>query len=163
MNKKIIYKAVIIAIVITIFSLLVTTWLDYKKDKEYEAKQSEMIQSANKEKYDTSLIKLEIDDSTISNKGLTLVITDNNKPAGSWGPGYEIMKLENEDHWITLKPNEDVAFNEIAYVLDENNQWHYKVDWTNFYGELETGTYKIKKSVYNNGYVDLYSNQFVIE
>ena len=48
MNKKIIKKAVIVAIIITIFSLLITLWLDYKKDKDYEAAKDSMLQTSGK-------------------------------------------------------------------------------------------------------------------
>ena len=37
MNKGIIKKALIVALIITVFSVLITGWLDYKKYKDYES------------------------------------------------------------------------------------------------------------------------------
>ena len=54
MNKNIIKKAIIAAILITVFSLLITKWLDYKKQKDYELKRQDMIQTLNKPSKDCS-------------------------------------------------------------------------------------------------------------
>jgi hypothetical protein len=163
MNKDIIKKAIILAIIITVFSLLITKWLDYKKQKDYEMISQDMIQTTNETSKDLSLVKLKIKEDSITKTGLTLVITDYNEPSFGWGPGYEVLKLINNEEWIPVTPNVPMVFNEIAYMLDENHQWEYVIDWTNFYGELETGKYKIKKTIYNNGYIDLYSNEFEIK
>lgn len=163
MNKKIIKKAVIVAIIITIFSLLITLWLDYKKDKDYEAAKDSMLQTSGKSIRDVSLVKFEINKETVSKTGLTVVITDYNEEPFGWGPGYEVLKLVNNEQWIPVESKVPMIFNEIAYVLDENKQWEYKIDWTNFYGELEPGTYKLKKTVYDSGNTDIYSNIFEIK
>ena len=91
---------------------------------------------------------MEINKETVSKTGLTVVITDYNEEPFGWGPGYEVLKLVNNEQWIPVESKVPMIFNEIAYVLDENKQWEYKIDWTNFYGELEPGTYKLKKTVY---------------
>lgn len=163
MNKKIIKKAIIVAILITAFSLLTTKWLDYKKAKDYEAMRQDMIQTTNKPSRDVGLVTLKIKQDTVTKSGLTLVITDHNDPDYGWGPGYEVLKLVNDEQWIPLTSKIPMVFNEIAYVLDENNQWEYKIDWTNYYGELETGKYKIKKTIYDCGNIDLYSEEFEIK
>ena len=56
MNKNIIKKAIIVAILITVFSLLTTKWLDYKKAKDYEAMRQDMIQTTNKPTRDVGLV-----------------------------------------------------------------------------------------------------------
>lgn len=163
MNKEIIKKAVIIAVIITLFSIIITGWIDYQKHKDYEAMKGDMIQSANKPSKDTSLVRLDIVEESITNAGVTMIITDHNEPDFGWGPGYELLKLVKEEQWIPVEPKVPLVFNEIAYVLDDNNQWTYNIDWTNFYGEVAPGTYKLKKSVYNNGYTDIYTEAFEIK
>lgn len=163
MNKNIIKKAIIAAILITVFSLLITKWLDYKKQKDYELKRQDMIQTLNKPSKDTGLVTLKIKKDTITKTGLTLVITDYNEPDYGWGPGYEVLQLVNNEQWIPVTSKIPMVFNEIAYVLDENSQWEYEIDWTNFYGELEPGKYKIKKTIYDCGNIDLYSEEFEIK
>ncbi len=108
------------------------------------------------------LVTLEVDKDTLSKVGVTLVITDNNEISYGWGEGYIIQKKTNNE-WIDLNSNEPMMFNALAYNLDENNQWKYKIDWSKYYGKLENGIYRIKKSVYDNGYIDLYSNEFEIK
>ena len=62
------------------------------------------------------------------------------------------------------KTTASLAFDySLTYELDDNNQWTYNIDWTNFYGEVAPGTYKLKKSVYDNGYTDIYTEAFEIK
>ena len=79
MNKEIIKKAVIVAVIITVFSIIITGWIDYKKHKDYEAMKGDMIQSANKPSKDTSLVRLDIVEESITNSGVTMIITDHNE------------------------------------------------------------------------------------
>lgn len=109
------------------------------------------------------LVTLEVDKDTLSKVGVTLIITDNNETSYGWGKDYEVQKKEN-NNWIDLEPSEPMMVQDIAYVLDENNQCKQKIDWSRYYGKLENGTYRIKKKVYdNNKYIDLYSNEFDIK
>ena len=123
MNKEIIKKAVIVAVIITLFSIIITGWIDYQKHKDYEAMKGDMIQSANKQTQDTTLVKLDIVKESITNTGVTMIITDHNKNPYGWGPGYELLKLVNDEQWIPVDALVPLSFHEIAYVLDENNQW----------------------------------------
>ena len=56
-------------------------------------------------------------------------------------------------------------FYNALYGFDKNNQLQLQIDFENYYGALESGTYRIVKPVYNVGYflVDLYSNEFTIK
>ena len=106
-------------------------------------------------------VKIEILTDSITNTSVEILITDNNEPDYGWGKSYRIQKNENGS-WNDLKTIRELAFEEIAYILDENNQLKQKINWVNLYGELEKGTYRIVKPVYDNGYIDLYSNEFQI-
>ena len=108
------------------------------------------------------LVTLEVDTDTLSKIGVTLIITDNNETSYGWGKDYEVQKKEN-NNWINLEPSKPMIVQDIGYMLDENNQCKQNIDWSHYYGKLENGTYRIKKKVYDNKYIDLYSNEFEIK
>lgn len=112
--------------------------------------------------YDINKVKIEVLKNTVTNTYAEILITDNNENNGGWGKSYRIQKKEN-NKWIDLKPIQNLGFKEIAFLLDENNQLKQKIDWKEFYGELDKGTYRIVKPIYNNGYIDLYSDEFEIK
>ena len=93
--------------------------------------------------YDINKVKIEVLKNTVTNTYAEILITDNK--------------------WIDLKPIQNLGFEEIVFLLDENNQLKQKINWKEFYGELEKGTYRIVKPIYLNEYVDLYSDEFEIK
>ena len=52
---------------------------------------------------------------------------------------------------------------DIAYGVNEDNQLTLKLDIEKYYGKLSNGIYRIVKPVYDNGYIDIYSNEFEIK
>lgn len=82
----------------------------------------------------------------------TIIITDTNNKPFAWGPGFKIQ-VKQDEIWKDLEPLQEMNFEEIAYELNENNQYEEKIDWTNYYGALGVGNYRIVKSVNYNGEV----------
>ena len=108
-------------------------------------------------------VSIEVIENTISNKSLEILITDNNKDYYGWGVEFKIQE-KIDGKWTDLKYiNEDVAWIAIAYVPNENNELTQKLNIESYYGILKPGTYRIVKPVYDNGYIDLYSNEFEIK
>lgn len=62
-----------------------------------------------------------------------------------------------------MAPIAPIAFEEIAYVLDENGQFKQDIDWSRFYGDLGKGKFRIVKDTYDKGYIYFYSNEFEIK
>lgn len=155
MNKKIIVMLIIIIIIVTIGIIGTFLFLNSNKNaNELIANENTLTRSPNN-------VKIKVIDNSISSTGVTILITDNNRYHYAWGEQFSIQEKVN-GQWQDLKYITDtVAFNEIAYVL-KNNQLTLKIDWTNYYGELSNGTYRIVKKVYNGKYIDLYSNEFEI-
>ena len=58
---------------------------------------------------------------------------------------------------------EEVVWIAIAYVPNENNQLTQILDLEHYYGKLNNGIYRIVKPVYDNGYIDIYSDEFEIK
>ena len=106
-------------------------------------------------------VTVEVVPDTVSSKGATIIITDNNEDSYAWGKSYKLQKKEN-GQWKDLNAITEMSFEEIAYILDDNNQYTQKIDWTVFYGKLEKGTYRIAKDSYDKGYIYFYSNEFNI-
>lgn len=106
-------------------------------------------------------VKLEIKEGTLTNTGATVIITDKNKNPYGWGVPY-FIEIEEDGIWAEIENLLDFEWIEIAYELDENGQYEQKINWENYYGELQPGTYRLGKNVYDNGYINFYV-EFTIE
>lgn len=66
-----------------------------------------------------------------------------------YGDDFLLEKLDEETgtwvpvHWLESEP----AYHDIAYRVEKGKNSTWSVDWTDFYGELEPGTYRIVKEV----------------
>lgn len=84
----------------------------------------------------------------------TIIIKDTNIKPYIYGKWYKIEKEEN-GKWYQVKTiAKNYYFNEIGYEVDENNEVKFIIDWTDYYGELEDGSYRIIKEV-NNQYISI--------
>lgn len=112
-------------------------------------------------------VNVEVNEDSVSKTGGILVITDNNKNPYTWDDVY-IIEKKIDSNWEKIETKKDII-NEENYIgkdynVDENNQIILEIDWTPYYGELSSGTYRIVKTArYNNEEVEFRSNQFIIE
>ncbi len=107
-------------------------------------------------------VTIEVLKDTITNKTAEILITDNNEEQYGWGVEFRVQQKVNGE-WKELDYiSDDLSWIEIAYALGEDNQVKMKVNFEKYYGTLENGTYRIVKPVYDNRYIDLYSNEFEI-
>lgn len=107
-------------------------------------------------------VTIKVIEDTISRDSASILITDNNEDKYGWGVEFHIEKKVN-NNWEQMNfIRGDLAWNAIAYNLDENNQLIQKVRYGDYYGSLEDGIYRIEKRVYDNGYVSIYSDEFEI-
>ena len=116
----------------------------------------EIIFNRDKEK-----VTIEVLADTVTQNGLTIVITDKNEDPYGWGKSYKIQRKLG-DEWKELIPITEMYFEEIAYVLDENGQYKQNINWSKYYGKLEKGIYRVVKDTYDKGYAHFYSNEFEI-
>ena len=108
-------------------------------------------------------VTIEVIKDTITNKSVEILITDNNKDYYGWGVDFKVQKKVNGE-WKDLKyASDDLVWNSIAYIPNEDNQLKQKLDIEEYYGKLSKGTYRVVKTVYDNGYIDIYSNEFEIK
>jgi len=142
-----------------------STTLPYIPDGMDVADENEGKIPANEKEYnrDSKNVTIEVLEDTITNKSLDILITDNNEDYFGWGVDFKIQKKVNSE-WKDLKfKSKDVAWIAIAYVPNEDNQIKQKINIEQYYGKLKKGTYRVVKSVYDKGYVDIYSNEFEIK
>ena len=111
----------------------------------------------------TNNVTIEVDNTTISPESVTIIITDNNTEHFAWGIEFRVQKKVNEQ-WEDLEyVSDDLPWIDIAYGVNEDNQLTLKLDIEKYYGKLSNGIYRIVKPVYDNGYIDIYSNEFEIK
>lgn len=112
---------------------------------------------------DPKNVTIEVIEETISNTSVEILITDNNEDHYGWGVQFRVQEKVNEE-WKDLKYiSDDVSWIAIGYLISEGNQLTLKVNIEEYYGKLDKGIYRIVKPVYDNGYVDIYSNEFEIK
>lgn len=111
----------------------------------------------------TNNVTIEVDNTTISPESVTIIITDNNTEHFAWSIEFRVQKKVNEQ-WEDLEyVSDDLSWIDIAYGVNEDNQLTLKLDIEKYYGKLSNGIYRIVKPVYDNGYIDIYSNEFEIK
>lgn len=88
----------------------------------------------------------------ISTTGATIIIKDANPEPYTYGEWYKIEK-EEDGKWYDVETiGEDYSFNDIAYIVDDNNEVKFTINWESLYGQLDTGSYRIIKQI-NNKYI----------
>ena len=106
---------------------------------------------------------IEFESTTINPESVTITITDNNENQYGWGIEFRVQEKVNGE-WKNLNyVSDDLPWIDIAYELGEDKQFTQKLDIEKYYGKLSNGIYRIVKPVYDNGYVDIYSNEFEIK
>ena len=112
---------------------------------------------------DVKNVTIEVIEDTITNQAVEILITDNNEDHYGWGVDFRVQEKINGE-WKDLKyVSDDLSWIDIAYELNKDNQLTQKLNIEKYYGELSKGIYRIVKPVYDNGYIDIYSNEFEIK
>jgi len=106
---------------------------------------------------------IQVVEDTITNESVSIIITDNNEDYYGWGVEFKVQKKVN-NNWEVLEPvTDELTWISIAYLPNEDKQIKQKLNIKEYYGKLNKGIYRIIKPVYDNGYIDLYSNEFEIK
>lgn len=101
--------------------------------------------------YTLKNVIMKLKENTLTKSGATIIIKDNNKVKYTYEEYYKLEK--RIDHiWYELKPSGDVLFNEMGYLVDDNNELEINIDWSKTYGNLTSGKYRIIKRIYDGEY-----------
>lgn len=151
-NEKMRILKFIIFIILVIALTIMTYYYFYMRNAYFTAA-NEMVKMTQKteelRKNDPRSIEnvtIEVVTPSVSTSGATILITDNNENKYPWKEDY-IVQVKENDSWKDLKTIATNNFNEVDYVLNENNQIEQKIDWSKSYGTLSKGTYRILKPV----------------
>ena len=105
-------------------------------------------------------ITMTIEEGTLTRTSATVIIKDNDKEH-NYGEGYRIEKKENGE-WKPVKQIGTYSFNLIAWGT-VTGELKFNLDWSERYGDLENGEYRIVKTLDTaGGKLELYA-EFVIE
>ena len=177
MNKKVIIAVLVILIIVIIGIVII---LGIRKDEKTDSSNStnsyipEGVNVANENEIEAPAdnmefnrnpenVTIEILSNTITNSSVEILITDNNVDHYGWGIEFRVQEKVNGE-WKDLNYiTDDLSWIDIAYELNENNQLTQKLDIEKYYGKLPNGIYRIVKPVYDNEYIDIYSNEFEIK
>ena len=108
-------------------------------------------------------VTIEVNNSTVKPESVSITITDNNENQYGWGVEFKVQEKVNGE-WKNLNYiSDELSWIDIAYQLNEDKQLTQKLDIEKYYGKLSNGIYRIVKPVYDNGYIDIYSNEFEIK
>lgn len=109
-------------------------------------------------------VTMTIKDGSLSSTGATVIITDNNESPFTYGKWFKIDKKENGE-WINSEEiSKEYIFTSEGYALKEPGNFEMKVDWSELYGSLKLGNYRIVKEVYDtNGNTLYFSCEFTIK
>ena len=108
-------------------------------------------------------VTIEIDNNSVKPESVSIIITDNNEDYYGWGVEFRVQQ-KTDGEWKDLKYiSYNLSWIDIAYELGEDKQLTQKLDIEKYYGKLSNGIYRIVKPVYDNEYIDIYSNEFEIK
>ena len=163
MNKMLKYILSIIVCTI-IFSIIFIFMNRQKEDLLYrnETGTLEKVEEKQENMNNIKNVSMEIKEGTLTKTGATVVITDKNETPYSYGEWFRIDGKDG-DKWKEVEQiTDNYAFNDIAYLIGEDGMLEEKIDWSELYGELENGEYRLVKELYINGY-NYFSVEFTIE
>lgn len=156
MKKVIILLCIILAIIIIIVGIL------YFKNNGLSFLNSNIENNVNIEENveNASSISMVIKDGTLTPSGATVVLT-NSYGYDRW---FRIDKEENGEWKEAETINDNYSFTAEAYLTNGNSEVEIPIDWTDLYGTLENGKYRIVKRAFNNLNREEYvSVEFIID
>ena len=158
MKKLIIFFCIILAIIIIIVGIL------YFKNNGLSFLNSNIKNDVNIEENgdveNASDISMVIKDGTLTPSGATVVLT-NSYGYDRW---FRIDKEENGEWKEAETINDNYSFTAEAYLTNGNSEVEIPIDWTDLYGTLENGKYRIVKRAFNNLNREEYvSVEFIID
>lgn len=144
MKKVIILLCIILAIIIIRVGIL------YFKNNGLSFLNSNIKNDVNIEENgdveNASDISMVIKDGTLTPSGATVVLT-NSYGYDRW---FRIDKEENGEWKEAETINDNYSFTAEAYLTNGNSEVEIPIDWTDLYGTLENGKYRIVKRAFNN-------------
>lgn len=106
-------------------------------------------------------VSMEIKEGSLTDTSMIVVIEDLNKEKYTFGQEFYIEKKE-KNRWKVLNSNDNFIFEEMGYLVGDDNKLEMKQDWAKLYGKLDSGYYRLVKSVYKDNQKLFFSVEFKI-
>ena len=97
---------------------------------------------------------------SITKTSASIIIQDKNENPVSWEMSFEIQKAGDNDQWVDMIAKERISLIQIAMQPNEKGITEMQLDWSELYGELSSGTYRIVKY---NGLSKIFSEPFEVK
>ncbi len=144
MFKKMNFKKTVLYSLVATFLVIGLCGCSGTKANKEDSNKSENPTSFDKEIVEVDNVTIAVSDVTPTSA--TVIVTDNNETPHVYEAWYIIQK-QNGENWENLVAKKEMTFPEIGYLVDDNKQVKFEINWEAEYGSLETGTYRIIKSV----------------
>lgn len=105
-------------------------------------------------------IEFEIEEGTESNDGLSYTITNKTGQVLSYGPEYH-LEIKINDQWNHIEMESE--WEAILLFVETNCAESYAVNWSDYYGKLPSGKYRIVKKIYVSGNEIYLTDEFEVE
>ncbi len=113
----------------------------YERLREYFLYWSEQIQ------YAKTHISLAVLENTLTPSGASFQIINTSGTNGYSEEVYYVEKYRNRQWEICDYVNDDIEFRDIKSLVMDGESYSFTVDWSNVYGELDSGSYRMIKKV----------------
>ncbi len=85
-----------------------------------------------------------VKDKTLTNKSVTLILTNNSDRKIQYGSPYEI-EIKKNGEWYKI--NAKLNFTLPLFILESKEKNEFKLDFEEGYGKLPSGTYRVIKKI----------------
>ena len=94
-------------------------------------------------------VSLMIKEKTLTKKGATFLLKNNTDKDYAFGMEY-IIESKEGNRWEELETitGAPLTWNEIAYILKAHEEREITIDWSDGYGELKIGDYRLVKTTF---------------
>ena len=96
-------------------------------------------------------IEMKVKEKTLTSTSATIIIVDKNLKPFIYEEWFKIEEEKSNGEWKELEciQNEGIVryFNSIGYIVNKDKKIEIKQDWSNIYGELKKGKYRLVKKV----------------
>lgn len=127
------------------FYIVVCNTVDNNKDIYVSKYKDNLIDNCSMKINDIDGLSMTIKEGTLSNSGVTIIITDISDKNNIYGEEYRIDKKINNE-WISLEPIIDnYGWNSMGYLVSDDDKLEFEINWENIYGKIESGQYRLVK------------------
>lgn len=127
-------KKIVLTLLVSLTILICLTGCDKKLDIGEES----TVKAESKE------ITLKVEESSITKKGATFYLENNRKVNITYTPNYEI-EVKKDNKWYKI--NVVIDFVDEIYDVDKNYREIMPIDWSESYGSLPKGEYRVVKEI----------------